>query len=100
MTDEPQQRVVCSAVRFHLGADHVVICGPRHFDSTMHDAIRRLDPVLWSLRDRNVEEQGFVDQWGTFLTRETAWTIANNAGQIIKEVGGNNLGSLYSENLY
>ena len=44
-------------------------------------------------------EQGFVDQFGVFLTREEAWDVASKAGQIVRRVGGDG-GCLYSENLY
>lgn len=45
-------------------------------------------------------EQGFIDQWGTFMTREQAWRVAEVAGQILYRVGGDYNGTLYSENLY
>jgi hypothetical protein len=44
-------------------------------------------------------EQGFVDQIGTFMTREEAWIVAENAGQILYRVGGDGT-KLFSENLY
>lgn len=44
-------------------------------------------------------EQGFVDQFGTFLTREEALPIARAAGQIRFRCGGDEI-RLYSDNLY
>lgn len=47
-------------------------------------------------------EQGFVDNYGVFLTREQAWPIALEAGQILKkelELGWQR-GCLHSEHLY
>lgn len=46
--------------------------------------------------------QGFVGNRGQFLTREEAWKVALDAGQIIRRVGDDdrNGGTLYSENLY
>lgn len=85
-----EQRVVCAAVHLKLG---VVVCGPRHFDATMRKVIKQL---RLTVRDA---EQGFVDQFGNFLTREQAWDVAKARGQIRTE---NSLcvGTLYSEDLY
>ena len=41
-------------------------------------------------------EQGFVDQFGVWLTREEAYAMAVRAGQ----VEGNMRGRLFSEDLY
>ncbi len=44
-------------------------------------------------------EQGFVDQFGVFLTREAAHAITWARGQIRRRCGGD-AKTLYSENLY
>lgn len=84
------RRVVCAAIRDATGQ---VVCGARHFDNGMHRAIGRLMSFTapW--------EQGFIDQFGMFLTREEAFVVASQAGQIIRRVGGDD-GRLFSENLY
>ncbi len=100
-----EQRIVCAANR---GRDGDVICGVRHFDRLMKDAIemfvnhaddhgQTFARVYWLK-----SEQGFVDNRGEFLTRQQAWVIAEAAGQIIRRCGGDdaNGGTLYSENLY
>lgn len=81
---EVGRRVVCAALRDLNGT---IICGPRHWDSLC----RGTSKDGW--------EQGFVDQRGVFLTREEAWQVAFNAGQIIRRVGGDGK-RLFSENLY
>jgi hypothetical protein len=43
-------------------------------------------------------EQGFIDQFCNFLTREEAYVIAKANGQIINP--GHETDKLYSENLY
>lgn len=48
-------------------------------------------PMTW--------DQGFIDQWGLFLTREEAWTVAVEKGQIRRQVNTPE-GTLYSEHLY
>lgn len=92
------KRIVCAANKFYLPNNEVlIVCSPRHYDMTMHQTLNAIDDrTRW---DSYKEEQGFVDQFGTFHTREEAWVIANEANQIIRRVGGDN-GRLYSENLY
>lgn len=82
-TNTVQRRVVCAALR----RGGTIICGPRHWDSIC----RGTSKDGW--------DQGFVDQHGVFLTREEAWTVAFDAGQIIRRVGGDGK-RLFSENLY
>lgn len=91
MIDRTKQRVVCAAIMKH----DVIVCGPRHFDETMHTIIRLLPFDEGHFRDA---EQGFVDQRGRFLTREQAFTIAADEGQIIEDP--NIPGHLFSEDLY
>jgi hypothetical protein len=85
-----QPFIVCSAVRDSTGQ---IVCGPRHFDQSMVRTIKSM------LSYTEPWEQGFVDQWGNFLTREQAWEIAWKNGQIKRRVGGDGT-KLYSENLY
>lgn len=89
--------VVCAAIRLNFrGIFPIVICGARHWDKSMgapFEAIRNLHGSVVS------EEQGFIDQFGTFMTREEAWVVAGDAGQIKYRVGGDQ-GRLFSENLY
>ena len=85
------RRVVCAAVRARCGR---LICSPRHFDAIAQVAVE----ALWA-SDWAQAEQGFVDQCGTFMTREEAWPVAEAAGQIVRRVGGDG-NRLYSENLY
>lgn len=85
----PLRMIVCAAVRDRSGD---VVCSARHFDTLMNRQLSRstlLPP----------HEQGFVDQHGVFLTREEAFTVAFDAGQIMRRVGGDE-GKLFSENLY
>jgi hypothetical protein len=45
------------------------------------------------------EVQGFIDQFGDFMTREEARKVALDAGQVRRRVGGDSE-RLFSENLY
>ena len=91
---EPKRRVVCAALLF---PDGTIVCGPRHFDETMRRLIKRA--LLDIHADHGACEQGFVDQRGEYMSRQIAWTVAEEAGQIIRRVGGDGH-ALYSENLY
>lgn len=83
----PQRRIVCAANL--IGAR--IVLGVRHWDALMHEAAKHADD--------GPETQGFVDNFGKFLTREEAWSVALAAGQIIHRCGGDGV-ELYSENLY
>jgi hypothetical protein len=86
------QRVVCAAIRHPVTG--LVICGARHFDPIMHAVVDKLRQPDWAFAD-----QGFIDQFGNFLTREEALAIAKENGQILRECGGDDK-ELFSENLY
>ncbi len=79
------RRVVCAALRSKT--HDIIVCGPRHWDN------------LCRAPSKDGWEQGFVDQRGTFMTREEAWVVALEAGQIIRRVGGDG-SRLFSENIY
>ena len=86
------QKVVCAAMRNSRGG---VFCSPRHFDIICFLGATSLE---WS--DHDVE-QGFVDQFGEFLTRKEAFKVAKLAGQLDKSTRKFDLGEeLYSEDLY
>jgi hypothetical protein len=87
------QRVVCAANRFPCGT---VVLGARHYDMLMHLTIEKLG------LEPGDDEEGFIDQWGQFLTRTQAWKVAEAARQIWRRCGGDTAdgGTLYSENLY
>lgn len=83
--------IVCAALR----VNGRIICGPRHFDPVMRMQIANdTEAPLW-----RHAEQGFVDQWGNFLTRKEALEIALRNGQRRRRCGGDD-DQLYSENLY
>lgn len=69
--------------------------GIRHYCPQMRDQIQHSKQGItyW----KNVY-QGFVDQYGKFHTREEAWKIAEDQGQIRQVTG--TVGQLFSEDLY
>ena len=103
MTEERKklQRVVCAANRM---PDGFMFIGARHWDMHMHQQADNYKQVGGTKENSLVKaEQGFIDQFGNFLTREEAWEIARRQGQIIRECSDPidcEDGMLFSENLY
>jgi hypothetical protein len=84
------RRIVCAANR-HCDSGRIV-CGPRHWDATMRAQVKEGEGFAnW--------DQGFIDQFGLWLTREEAYAVAAEKGQIIKPLA-HAVGYLFSENLY
>lgn len=90
------KRIVCAAIRNSKGR---IIVGARHYDGIMHTTLNySTDYADWE--DHSQITQGFIDQRGNFLTREEAFDIAEENGQIIRLCGSEDRRKLYSENLY
>lgn len=90
-----QRRVVCAANLYTSGK---TLISARHWDVGMCEQYN-------SMRLTETEDkctQGFIDQWGVFMSRTEAWKVAEAAGQILYRCGGDDAdgGTLYSENLY
>ena len=96
-----QRVIVCAANRFKLkDGGELVIPGTRHYSKDM--AL-----VLDQMRDKVVSEQvygddqGFLDQWGNYLTRKEALIVATHADQInTRRQKGGPADTLFSEDLY
>ena len=73
--EKKPRKVVCAALR----VGNEIICGPRHYCSIM---ISQIKISGLSAGEWKKAEQGFVDQYDCFLTREQAYVIAKHAGQI------------------
>lgn len=69
--------VVCAANRY----GDIIIPSARHFDVTMRNTFTLLSRSTRKRIQAAVEEQGFIDQWGNFLTRKEALAIAKANGQ-------------------
>lgn len=70
--DRSERRVVCAAIR---AADGEVLLGIRHYSEDMHYQIGiRRDGD--DFKRRHDEDQGFIDQWGAFMSREEAYQAA------------------------
>lgn len=91
--EKPQQVVVCAACR----KEDITLAGARHFDKVMISQAKAI-----GCKHTHDFEEGFIDQFGDFLTREEAMKIALAAGQKvdIKRGCGGDENALYSEGLY
>lgn len=98
MSERSNPCIVCAANRM---PDGTMFIGARHWDELMCAQADRY-VKLNGLEDHEVgeAEQGFMDQWGHFLTRRAAWFIAEQNGQILHRGPGYNGPDLFSENLY
>jgi hypothetical protein len=71
---EPTRVVVCAANRTRFTGE--VVLGVRHYDPFMQKSYEAVphhgDPV----------DQGFIDQYGVFMSREEALEVALSSGQI------------------
>jgi hypothetical protein len=74
---KPTRIVVCAANKYDSGD---VFIGIRHFCPIMRQNMQGYDIQL--MRQLDGEIQGFVDQYGVFMTREEALVVAKEAGQL------------------
>lgn len=88
---KPASIVVCAANRNR--ESNRIICGARHWDNIMRSQKRENETF-------NGWDQGFINQFGEFLTRDEAWTIAVEQNQIRSLCYEGQNSRLYSENLY
>ena len=91
-----KRRIVCAAIRAENGD---VIVGIRHYSQDMHYQIRNR-PDGKRFENRFGDDQGFVNTWGEYLTREEAYIVAKANEQIIRPEGSHDGKTLYSECLY
>jgi len=99
--------VVCAANQYPNG---VIIAGARHHDSVMRGTVAVIGGGDWKKgfdilmgedwkTEGSREIQGFIDQWGNFMSREEAAYIVEANEQPMAEPGEAH-GHLISENLY
>lgn len=83
--------VVCAANNY----EGLIICGARHYDAIMVQQIKAFNNGF------DFEpEQGFIDQFGVFMSRQEALQVATDAGQINRWRPKNPGDWLCSEDLY
>lgn len=83
-------RIVASATQFE---GDLCVTSSRHTDPKMYEQNKKYG-------DGKKGIQGFVDQYGTFYTREEALVIATKAGQLEGRTKTNPSHKLFSEDLW
>lgn len=101
MTDTPRTPwIVCAACRH----GDFIAAGPRHFDDTMRAQVEAYikanglpEKETWGDFD-----QGFIDQFGNFYSREAAMEVVEENRQPFdaRRNGAIGTGALFSEGLY
>lgn len=93
------RRVVCAAIR---AEDGTLLLGIRHYSQDMYDQVAvRTDREKF--KHRSGADQGFVDQHGVYMTREEAFSVAQQELQIVHTEActfGSRGWKLFSEGLY
>jgi hypothetical protein len=99
---ELTRRIVCAAMRREDGR---IICSPRHMDETFWKQVLNVSvldftlPMPDAVKEWQGCDQGFINSWGEYLTREEAWIVAAHNKQIINDQDWQ-IGCLHSEHLY
>lgn len=91
--------IVCAACK----DGDFIAAGPRHFDETMHRQITAFlasQGVEPSAEAYGKFEQGFIDQYGRFYSREDAMEAVKKNGQPFDIERNSGEISLFSEGLY
>jgi hypothetical protein len=95
--DENLRRIVCAANRYV--AKHMdytcMFLGPRHWDDTMRAQYKQAECEI----PHFMFEQGFIDNFGKWHTREEALVIARRMDQVVRELDYDTK-KLFSEMLY
>lgn len=94
--EKPQPNIVAAACKF----GPVILCGARHFDSVMHTQIIEMGGVKKLRKQYGHEEQGFIDQFGTFYNRVDALEVVKKSGQPFNAKRNSSKTRLFSEGLY
>ena len=84
--------IVCAAQKY----SNIIIPSPRHMDNTAHLLIK----LVLGPNGARAMEQGFIDQWGRWYSREHAWDVVQWNGQPFNQERNGPSGTLYSEGLY
>lgn len=87
--------ILCSAIKFHIDKTNkeVILCGLRH-----GDIFKQLEALGFEPHKGYKEiEQGFLTDFGIFLSRNQAYTVALKYGQL-KHPKDNE--ELFSEDLW
>ena len=87
---KPTEIIVCAANRY----GDLIVAGARHHDRVMNGVLRKIEGIP------RKGDQGFINQFGEFRTREEAYKIVQENGQPFNQERNGTGDKLYSEGLY
>lgn len=96
--------IVCAANVFYwdkFPSGYLIVPGPRHFSPIMNDILdalrveHQVDGKFWESH-----EQGFIDQFGNYYDRESAFKLVQLSGQAFNLERNGCDHELYSEGIY
>ena len=94
-----KQHIVCAANKFTLNGTEIIVTGARHYDELMHTTIKALSNCGDLVAVPNtIDNQGFIDQFGNWLSREEAREIVLANKQQLRSQPNSRI--LFSEDLY
>jgi len=94
-----KRHVVCAANKFELDGEEILVTGARHCDGLMHATVKALSNCGDLVAIPNcIDNQGFIDQFGKWLSREDARECVLNNKQALRSQPDSY--ELFSENLY
>lgn len=97
--EKPQSIVVCAACRM----DGVIYLGARHWDNPMRAMYIYANREAVTGKAKTImreDEQGFINQFGEFLTRVEALAVVKASGQPFNPERNGSTTELFSEGLY
>lgn len=92
--------IVCAANRYTTNQGEVVVIGVRHYYPIMRKFIYAVQFEQGEKLLMQSGDQGFIDQWGNWISREDALFIAESNGQYINYESNGSTTKLFSEGLY
>lgn len=97
---KPLQVVVCAACKY----GSLILCGARHWDGVMRKQLEVINKRGESGDFKHLKgmhfTEGFIDQFGGFLTRKEAWDLTGETRQLVNLSRNGSDVELYSEGLY
>lgn len=96
------RKVVCAANRITMKDGQVItLVGIRHWDPLMREQANFRGLTYSTFSEIAEEEQGFLDQWRVFMSREEDMQVVKEGGQPFDiERNGGSDDELYSEGVW
>lgn len=91
-----EQIIVCAACQ----CNGLILCSARHWDKLMHKQLEEVNLRREFPYKASRFTQGFIDQYGEFITREAALQLVAKNQQVFDVQRNGSTTELFSEGLY